>query len=116
MSEPLANELELSKYVNDLVNDYFDQMKDGASEDDIMNQIINDSDWSEHVIYYCKAKALVDMQWQWSTAELDAAEEELGINLRQNYTDLARVILRLKLEERFHNRLNEEATLREASK
>jgi hypothetical protein len=111
MSEPLANELQLSKYVNDLVDDYFDQMKDGASEDDISERINEDSDSSEHVVYYYKAKALVDMQWEWNTAELDAAEEELGIDLRQIYSDLARVILRLKLEERFHNRLNEEAML-----
>lgn len=109
MSEPLANELELNEYVNDLVDDYFDQMKNGANEDDISERIWEDSDGSEHVIYYYKAKALVDTQWDWNSAELNAAEEELGLNLREIYSDLARVILRLKLEERFHSRLNEEA-------
>lgn len=111
MSEPLANELELDKYVDSLVDDYFDQMKDGASEDDISERIWEVVDSSEHVIYYYKAKALVDTQWQCSTAALDAAEEELGVDLRQVFAGLAGSILRLKLEERFQDRLNEEGTL-----
>ena len=108
MSEELANELDLSKYVGTLVDDYIDEVRDGASEEDIVSRIYEDSDSSEHVVYYYKAKALVDTQWKWSTDELDIAEEELGIDLRQIYVDLARTILRLKLEERFHSRLRDE--------
>lgn len=109
MSEPLANELELDKYVGTLVDGYFDEMRDGASEDDILDRIIADSDWSEHVIYYYKAKALVDVEWRCNSQFLDEAEEELGFELPDMFTRLAGIILRKRLEERFQNRLNEEA-------
>ena len=108
MSEPLANELELSKYVGTLVDGYIDEMRDGASEDDIMDQIINDSDWSEHVIYYYKAKALIDVEWRCSSQLLDEAEEEVGVELTQVFYRLAKVVLRKRLEERFQNRLVDE--------
>ena len=108
MSEPLANELELDKYVGTLVDGYFDEMRDGASEDDILKRITEDSDWSEHVIYYYKAKALVDIEWRYNSQFLDEAEEELGFELPDIFTRLAGIILRKRLEERFQSRLADE--------
>jgi len=108
MSEPLANELELDKYVGTLVDGYIDEMRDGASEDDILDRIIADSDWSEHVIYYYKAKALVDIEWRYNSQFLDEAEEEVGFELTDIFTRLAGIILRKRLEERFQNRLIDE--------